>query len=85
VKRHGTGALNDVELQLAVPGSVRPEELEALWGAPGRPPALAIETRTLVFRPAPLAGARFRATVTMTLDGDEAGPATWIKVIRDVL
>jgi hypothetical protein len=85
VKRPGTGALNDVELQLDVPGSVRPAELEALWGAPSRPPALAIETRTLIFRPTPPAGARFRATVTLTLDGDEAGPATWVKVIRDAL
>jgi hypothetical protein len=85
VKRHGTGELNDVELQLAVPGSVTVAELEAMWGSPQHPPPLAIETRTLIFRPPLREGARFRATVTLTLDGDETGPATWVKVIRDAL
>ena len=83
VKRPGTGELNDVELQLAVPGSVTVAELEALWGPPQHPPALAIETRTVIFRPPLGEGARFRASVTLTLDGDETGPATWVKVIRE--
>lgn len=82
-KRHGTAELNDVELQLATPGALAVAELEALWGAPGRPPALAIETRTLLFRPTPPAGSRFQATVAVTVEGTEDGPVTWVKVIRD--
>ena len=85
VKRHGTADLNDVELQLAVPGSVTVAELEALWGAPSRPPALAIGTRSLTFRPPLREGARFGVRVSLILEGDETGPATRVKVMRDVL
>ena len=82
-KRHGTAELNDVELQLATPGALAVAELEALWGPAGRPPALAIETRTLLFRPTPPAGSRFHATVALTVEGAGDGPVTWVKVIRD--
>jgi hypothetical protein len=84
VKRHETGGLNDVQLQLATPGALQAAELEALWGEPGRPPQLAIGETKLVFRPPVPAGARHRATVSLTLEGDESGPVTWIDVIRDV-
>lgn len=85
VKRHATGDLNDVQLQLASPDSLRVAELERLWGAPARPPLLAIGETKLVFRPPVSDGARFRATVALTLDGDETGPVTWVDVIRDAL
>jgi hypothetical protein len=39
----------------------------------------------LIFRPPLPEGARFRPTVTLTVDGDENGPALWVAVIRDVL
>jgi hypothetical protein len=83
VKKHASGALNDVQLQLASPGSLRAAELERLWGAPGRPALLAIGETKLVFRPPAPAGARYRATVALTLEGDETGPVTWVDVIRD--
>jgi hypothetical protein len=85
VKRHGTGETNDVELQLAAPGSVTVAELEALWGPAQHPPPLALETRTLIFRPPLPEEARFRPTVTLIVDGNETGPALWVKVIRDSL
>lgn len=84
VKRHATGELNDVQLQLAVPGALSAAELERLWGEPGRPPMLSIGETKLVFRPGAPEGSRFRAIVALTLDGDETGPVTWIDVIRDV-
>lgn len=84
VKRRETGELNDVELALATPGSLAVSELEALWGPPSLPPPLAIETRSLVFRPAAPAGARFRATVVLVADGDESGPVLEVKVVRDL-
>lgn len=85
VKKHGTGELNDVQLQLASPGSLRVAELERLWGAPARPPLLAVGETKLLFRPPVPAGAGFRATVALTLEGDETGPVTWVDVIRDAL
>lgn len=84
VKRHATGELNDVQLQLAVPGGLAPADLARLWGEPGRPPALSIGETKLVFRPGVPEGSRFRAIVALTLDGDETGPVTWVDVIRDV-
>ena len=83
VKRRETGGLNDVQLQLATPGALRAAELEALWGEPARPPQLAIGETKLVFRPPVPAGAPYRATVSLTVDGDESGPVTWVDVIRD--
>jgi hypothetical protein len=86
VVRHPvTGDTGSVQLQLAVPGSITAAELEALWGPPQHPPALAIETRTLIFRPPLPEGARFRPTVTLIVDGLEDGPALWVNVIRDIL
>lgn len=79
------GGTNDVELQLAVPGSVTVAEIEALWGPPQHPPPLALETRSVIFRPPLPEGARFLPTVTMTLEGDENGPAVWVSVIRSPL
>jgi hypothetical protein len=85
VKHPETRGVGSVQLQLAVPGSVARAELEALWGPAQVPPALAIETRTLVFRPPPPPGARFQATVALVVEGDEHGPAIWAYVIRDPL
>ena len=85
VKDSRIGGTNDVELQLAVPGSVTVAEIEALWGPPQHPPALALETRSVIFRPPLPAGATFLPTVTMTLEGDENGPAVWVAVIRSPL
>ena len=85
VRNPATGDLGSVQLQLAVPGSLSALELEARWGPPHHPPALAIETRTLIFRPPLPAGARFRPTVTLIVDGLENGPALWVHVIRDPL
>ena len=85
VKDSRIGGTNDVELQLAVPGSVTVAEIEALWGPAQHPPPLALETRSVIFRPPLPEGARFLPTVTMTLEGDENGPATWVAVIRDPL
>ncbi len=79
------GGTNHVELQLAVPGSVTVDQIEALWGSAQRPPSLSLETRSVIFRPPLPEGARFLATVTMTLEGDENGPAIWVAVIRDPL
>jgi hypothetical protein len=79
------GGTNHVELQLAVPGSVTVAEIEALWGPAQHPPPLSLETRSVIFRPPLPEGARFLPTVTMTLDGDENGPAIWVAVIRDPL
>jgi hypothetical protein len=79
------GGTNDVQLQLAVPGSVTVAEIEALWGPAQHPPPLSLETRSVIFRPPLPEGARFLPTVTMTLEGDENGPATWVAVIRDPL
>ncbi len=76
---------NHIELQLAVPGSVTVAEIEALWGPAQHPPPLALETRSVIFRPPLPEGARFLPTVTMTLQGDENGPAVWVAVIRDPL
>lgn len=83
VKRHASGELNDVQLRLAVPGALAAAELERLWGPPTRPPLLAIGETKLVFHPQAPEGARFRAVVSLTLDGDEAGPVTSVDVIRD--
>jgi hypothetical protein len=60
-------------------------EIEALWGPAQHPPPLSLETRSVIFRPPLPEGARFLPTVTMTLEGDENGPATWVAVIRDPL
>jgi hypothetical protein len=79
------GGTNDVQLQLAVPGSVTVAEIEALWGRAQHPPPLSLETRSVIFRPPLPEGARFLPTVTMTLEGDENGPATWVGVLRDPL
>lgn len=79
------GGTNDVQLQLAVPGSVTVAEVEALWGPAQHPPPLSLESRSVIFRPPLPEGARFLPTVTMTLQGDENGPATWVAVIRDPL
>ena len=84
VRKRDTGELNDVQIQLAEPGALSASELVALWGAPGRPPTLAVGESKLVFRPPAPAGAPYRATVALTLDGDENGPVTWVDVIRDV-
>ena len=80
-----SGGTNHVELQLAVPGSVTVAEIEALWGRAQHPPPLSLETKSVIFRPPLPEGARFLPTVTMTLEGDENGPATWVAVIRDPL
>jgi hypothetical protein len=84
-KNPRSGGTNHVELQLAAPGSVTVAEIEALWGPAQHPPPLSLETRSVIFRPPPPKGARFLPTVTMTLDGDENGPAIWVAVIRDPL
>ncbi len=83
VKRHASGELNDVKLRLAVPGALAAAELERLWGPPTRPPLLAIGETKLVFHPRAPEGARFRAVVSLTFEGDEAGPVAWVDVIRD--
>lgn len=80
-----TGGTNHVELQLSVPGSVTVAQIEALWGPAQHPPPLSLETRSVIFRPPLPAGATFLPTVTMTLEGDEKGPAIWVAVIRDPL
>ena len=85
VRHPASGDTGSVQLQLAVPGSLTAKELEALWGPAQHPPALAIETRTLIFRPPLPDGARFRATVTLIVDGLETGPTLWVYVIRDPL
>lgn len=85
VKDSRIGGTNDVELQLAVPGSVTVAQIEALWGPAHHPPSLSLETRSVIFRPPLPDGARFLPTVTMTLQGDRNGPATWVAVIRDPL
>jgi len=85
VKKHASGALNDVQLQLATPGALTAAELERLWGPPSRPPLLAVGETKLVFRPPAPHGARYRAVVSLTLDGDEKGPVTWVDVIRDTI
>jgi len=85
VKQHQTGDLNDVQFQLAKPGALIVDDLARRWGRPARPPNLVIGETKLVFRPPARPGARFRATVALTLDGDETGPVTWVAVIRDAI
>lgn len=84
-KNPRSGGTSHVELQLAVPGSVTVAQIETLWGPAQHPPPLSLETRSVTFRPPLPGGARFLPTVTMTLDGDENGPATWVAVFRDPL
>lgn len=81
--RPDTGLLGNVELILAEPGSIRSEELAALWGPPRIPPGLAIGRTTLIFYPPFPPGAPYRAIVTIQTDGDEDGPGISVQVIRD--
>ena len=82
--RPDTGLLGNVELILAEPGSIRSQELAAVWGPPRIPPGLAIGRTTLIFYPPFPPGAPYRAIVTIQTDGDEEGPALSVQVIRDI-
>lgn len=82
--RPDSSLLGNVELVLAVPGSITAAELAAFWGAPGIPPSLAITRTTLIFYPPAPPDAPFRAIVTIVTDGDETGPALSVQVIRDI-
>lgn len=80
-----TGEASNVEARLAVPGSIRLDEIRAAWGEPQVGPATGVVLTFLAFRPPPAAGARYRAVVSAKTEGDETGPVKWIGAFREAL